>query len=772
MKKLKKKKIIIVSLYTTLVLGTIGLTLYPETNSRFIKNSKEDTILSYRSQLENLYGGKITYDTAGSDATTAKLSFTFNRNDLIRDITTSENKDVYTIDVPNGCRIESSTSSGIKETIEGSENIRYTFISPGDDGTQAIIIRAACDVDTIAPEKTDPFKIGFKVYEKYGSEDEFLYKDFIYDAGTKEDYLKDKVSDLVVEQTELTFKATGSRQDIYIKFKEWVQSYSRKDYKDEVVKYLSLSSVLPNYDSDITKFFNFVETEDPNVLKGLLLAKKSFPCSETECTVEFKLDDNFLGYARTKDEQSDLKILYFSSNDNEQLKSALNYYLTTRVYPNGAEFRERVYNYIVNYSDGNLVEVIAKGIPGVGSTLLNPAIAKPNGILLKNDLESIMDKYENQSDKIEIKRIYNSLGHIDNYLTEKDFMESLKLSKTVSSKIKSEISVTETTIYLPMFKEAIDTFAATTTKFVKYYIYDNSEYDTNGTMIGDKQYLIIRIESKGNQAFADLSTINVKSDEYALISDKIKNEISPTSTVYKALYTESIYKYSDSLANGTNEPFENYYVYDNSKYDESGNLVGDKQYLYVRFAFDGTKVKIDLEVTKNVLKAMAAVNVTTNGVNNTIIAFAYENLQDIVEPANHLKEYFKKWGINTESLQTTHNAEKKILQITIDKSNRIVSDTETTKTSNDAEKLNTDIKEIPKSEIIDTMKVEIPNSEIFENVMEKKPVNLNVEESSVYLEDVEKIKNNIELANFYEVNIKEQDYIEEAEVTEENYTTT
>ena len=70
------------------------------------------------------------------------------------------------------------------------------------------------------------------------------------------------------------------------------------------------------------------------------------------------------------------------------------------------------------------------------------------------------------------------------------------------------------------------------------------------------------------------------------------------------------------------------------------------------------------------------------------------------------------------------------------------------------------------------MKVEIPNSEIFENVMEKKPVNLNVEESSVYLEDVEKIKNNIELANFYEVNIKEQDYIEEAEVTEENYTTT
>ena len=76
---------------------------------------------------------------------------------------------------------------------------------------------------------------------------------------------------------------------------------------------------------------------------------------------------------------------------------------------------------------------------------------------------------------------------------------------------------------------------------------------------------------------------------------------------------------------------------------------------------------------------MAAVNVTTNGVNNTIIAFAYENLQDIVEPANHLKEYFKKWGINTESLQTTHNAEKKILQITIDKSNRIVSDTETTK---------------------------------------------------------------------------------------------
>ena len=69
--------------------------------------------------------------------------------------------------------------------------------------------------------------------------------------------MKDKVSDLVVEQTELTFKATGSRQDIYIKFKEWVQSYSRKDYKDEVVKYLSLSSVLPNYDFDITNFFNF-----------------------------------------------------------------------------------------------------------------------------------------------------------------------------------------------------------------------------------------------------------------------------------------------------------------------------------------------------------------------------------------------------------------------------------------------------------------------------------------------------------------------------------
>ena len=81
MNNYKTKKILKVTLFTSLVLGSIGLTLYPDTNSRFIKNSDDETVLKFNSSINNLYGGSTELNhEQNSTGENLYLKLNFNHN--------------------------------------------------------------------------------------------------------------------------------------------------------------------------------------------------------------------------------------------------------------------------------------------------------------------------------------------------------------------------------------------------------------------------------------------------------------------------------------------------------------------------------------------------------------------------------------------------------------------------------------------------------------------------------------------------------------------
>lgn len=522
MNSYKTNKILRVTLFTSLVLGSIGLTLYPDTNSRFIKNSDTETVLKFNSSINNLYGGstELTHEPT-STGENLYLKLTFNRNEILRPETTSEKPDKYYIEVPEYCTVY---NNDVDSTL-GSTELTLT-----NDMKRDINVEIDCVPESIANKNSGNVTVPIKVYEKFSNEEKFIYWKFDYFGGTLEEYY-DKVgydpNPPVGEDPVLppgyTRIEKETFKDVYTRFSTVINEIVAQvgdEYLPITLDYL--------YPLDLTSESHFLSSlekiDEINSKQGFSI--KFYPSTEdrNKYILDYKIDSNLVGYAKT-DNYNFSGTKFFTSQKEDDLRNALKYYLQ-RYYKDSAT-EELVYNYILDRSNNDFKSFIygtklMPGIKRVEDAISNFQINNYTLPVVKNSLTPNIIKIDWQEPK-------NAAGMWMIYAYSLEFSDLIEKNNILAHQ--------DATHHTQLLNSVIkNSLSSTKVAYTEYFICSDNVYDTDGTTINKKKYLIIKVSSNPDDGEYTLATLDsIESD----LDLTFSNNASKNTLDIKVVYNEN-----------------------------------------------------------------------------------------------------------------------------------------------------------------------------------------------------------------------------------------
>ncbi len=337
----------------------------------------------YESTIHSKYKGEFEitlYDEENkkpSDWENAYLSFSFDRNSVIAD----GSKDVYTIQVPNGCRIirEYTTISNGGTRI-GNAITYNTPYSSEEDNTNTIVMR--CSVNQLVNNEN-------KIIASVEVEETIGDKTFTYMDGTFEQSLQDYYEKHPLPIQRVEWKQTADEQYLMLPIKNTITDWSTylPVNKTPLTDWNFLISgsyawfrksdgsetrIRSSYDVfNIVWLQNIVASNNAYADEIISYVSKSYPdeASITNANIElpgfkttkyptadgemwkYEIAENFVGYARTAAvDFTKNNYMYFSTEDTNTLNDAFKMYLDT--YPYQGVDIEQIKNLVNQYDNG------------------------------------------------------------------------------------------------------------------------------------------------------------------------------------------------------------------------------------------------------------------------------------------------------------------------------------------------------------------------------------------------------------------------------------
>ncbi len=372
MRKLKKnqkkqiKKTIVLML---ILVCAINLAVYPESFSKYVDN--KDKALVYQANLYQLHSGEITihdtYFKETSNYETARFAFHYERHGNIL-VDPNTYLDEYQVkELPDSCKV-TSIVSGNKQAV----NNLISFKKDEKENVP-ITVNVECNVEKITQNRN--LIIAFPIYEHVNDDDEsFVYKDVNIVMPVDEYFAIFKKPEAIRSDDLKTLIMPDNLKNKNAEFQRWLIDFAGM-YKDEYM--------IADYDVSSIKNYglNVFQEQKEFTLKGMSVDCSSDP---TQCVYTIN-SENFVGYAKTATSAAPNQ-MYFSGIDtyNEQeLDEIFMYYLNSHVYPGNSENAQKVYDYILDKSNG-LKNIISGNVSVVG---LNYDSGKQSFTLMKQVLD-------------------------------------------------------------------------------------------------------------------------------------------------------------------------------------------------------------------------------------------------------------------------------------------------------------------------------------------------------------------------------------------------
>lgn len=354
MRKLKKnqkkqiKKTIVLML---ILVCAINLAVYPESFSKYVDN--KDKALVYQANLYQLHSGEITikdaYFKETSTYETARFAFHYERHGNIL-VDPNTYLDEYQVkDIPNSCKITSIVSGNIQAT-----NNLISFKKDEKENIP-ITVNMECNVEQITKDRN--IVIAFPIYEHVNDDEEdFVYKDVNIEMSLDEYFAIFKKPEAIRSDDLKTLIMPDNLKNKSAEFQRWLIDFAEM-YKDEYL--------IQDYDVSSIKNYgmNVFQEQKEFALKGMTVDCSS---DSTQCVYTIN-SENFVGYAKTAISAPPNQ-MYFSGIDTfseEELREIFLYYLNSHVYPGNQEEAEKVYNYVLEKSNG-LKNIISGSVSVVG----------------------------------------------------------------------------------------------------------------------------------------------------------------------------------------------------------------------------------------------------------------------------------------------------------------------------------------------------------------------------------------------------------------------
>ncbi len=336
-KRRLKTNVAISFIYTLVVLCMISFSFILPTNSKFITagpGGKEGTALIYQVGLYPLYvntpslkDDQIGITVDENDSTVFTFSFEFKRHyDIAYDVSDT-NKDNYSFIVTPGCTIQSINGN--------TENVNSISFDNRGDTDSTVKVDLKCNYDTLKGNSTaEETTISVGIKEKFGIEgsyeQEFLYTEPSFIIS---DEYYSEIANIKKWENPLVVPNGTSNADRIAMYKEWIELYTEKYGNASLVKSYALRDGFENY---ITR-----GTEQWQGINGIAMTYRSG-------TYTYKIEDNFIGYAKTENAQSvNPNTLYFTTVNESEISKAFSYYL--KVYQQKKNYTDQQINEILEY---------------------------------------------------------------------------------------------------------------------------------------------------------------------------------------------------------------------------------------------------------------------------------------------------------------------------------------------------------------------------------------------------------------------------------------
>lgn len=328
MKNVLNKKNIRNVLIVLAMMGVIEFTVVPETNSMFIEDNTSKPLI-YQAGLYKLYldfdsmvGKSIQIDRNNSDINNVTLVIEIPRNSNIM----SDNEvktDTFKVNASSAYTIKDFSTVGATSTFDGTS---FKLVTLNNSNQNKIQLKVSAKVTENGVHLDIPIEEIINtgnLTEKY-----FTYTNVIYNK-TLEQYKKELgYLDCIVKSSNEFWvpKEHVQNEEVKTKFNSWI--------KDEGNTTDTLRK--DNYDSSVSKYIKkyFFDVND-NFKMNQIITLDGMSVTTNENYYIYKIEDNFVGYAKTYAESVNGKTnkFYFTNvnslNTNSKLNEVLTKYLTT-----------------------------------------------------------------------------------------------------------------------------------------------------------------------------------------------------------------------------------------------------------------------------------------------------------------------------------------------------------------------------------------------------------------------------------------------------------
>jgi len=517
MKKMKKnRKISKVGLYTILIVFAIGLTIYPQTSSRY--NSNEWDKLIYHSKLSELYvKGAVRAEWAANNFSENLVYFdvTFNRNLNVP----MQKKDVYNLSFIKKMEDGSVKKDGelcevvwVKKSSTGEEQFSFP-LEYTTNQEDTITARIRCKVDAITDVAADDktwYVFNIVVKEQIDDDDyPFVYSDYDY----KRVYTNTEICPTHPEIFTISNTSTTKLNDFLDKLSSYatcttwesvdslftgkLNHYFQKSFTTEE----SMCTSIPGLDIECTNL------PDTNETQFKLTAKPTLP-----------------GYARTKYAYDDgrSEYMFITSTVKEDLEEVFHYYLQTYVYPESSQSVDLIHNYLHRFGStfklgeetvvegGTRYRVIAVDELTKKEVILYGVLYSPTNRLLVADPMLLNYAYNVKNNLIVIPAI-DSFDMVDLFnkgliLVYNDWMTSkLETAIKADTRIRSSYTTNQEGATIKDIDDYYITAAINddnTTQYVMTHIYSNSTTVSQAADGTDQRYTVAEL------SIVDIDNIN------------------------------------------------------------------------------------------------------------------------------------------------------------------------------------------------------------------------------------------------------------------------
>lgn len=494
----KNRKVSKVGLYTILVVFAIGLTIYPQTSSRY--DYKEWDKLIYNSKLSELYvKGAVTAQWSADNFSENVVYFDvkFDRNPNML----NKEKDVYT----NLSFTKKLSDGTVKKDAELCEVIWVKKASTGEEQfnfpieyttneTESFTARIKCRIDAItdvAADNTTWYAFNIAIKEKI-DDDEYSFVYSSYDLSRQYD------SNPIPEHPEVFTISKNSTTKLadFIKKMEDYATYTPWESVDEY------------FTGKLINYFKKSYTKEESICT-------SIPGLNIECTELTETDEiqftltakpTLRGYARTRYavDQNDAEYMFITSFTEEDLEEAFHYYLTTYTYPESSQAVELIHNYLHRFgatfkledqpvvAGGTRYRVIAVDEITKKEVILYGVLYSPTNRLIVTDSMLLNYAYNVKNHKIvmpvldefDLEDLFNKgliLVYSD-WMTDK-MVTALKADTRIYNSYTKNNSDKQTLVDFDDYFITAVTNEDNTTQYIMTHIYSN---DTTITDKGEK----------------------------------------------------------------------------------------------------------------------------------------------------------------------------------------------------------------------------------------------------------------------------------------------